>query len=322
MAKSNTASKILPTQAEVVDKVNSLQIRGVEISIMIEEIDFKRNVTLKKWFSVDSSIDGYGYKLGKLLSDLRKVNPEAKQIPQELLKECSLDKIDRRRRSEWEWFYNHQSELDEFFLELAKARKCSKMAVRQNFSSVTALKRAYVEATQKPSNEELMKKCIDCGEKLIKDVNWTHSRYNNWVYVCKYCCSDRGNKDRMWVNNVYIPTSHPDWKPGRYDDWSDVAFSKMKVYNKRSEGDVYVITNPAWKNWYKIGKAVDAKDRVAQLNTASPFRDFEVIKIFTSDDRNRAEVLAHRAAEKICVEKRHEWFYTENVDELIEGITP
>ena len=154
MAKSNTASKILPTQAEVVDKVNSLQVRGVEISIMIEEIDFKRNVTLKKWFSVDSSIDGYGYKLGKLLSDLRKVNPEAKQIPQELLKECSLDKIDRRRRSEGEWFYNHQSELDEFFLELAKARKCSKMAVKQNFSSVTALKRAYVEATQKPSNED------------------------------------------------------------------------------------------------------------------------------------------------------------------------
>lgn len=154
MAKSNTASKILPTQSEVVDKVNSLQVRGVEISIMIEEIDFKRNVTLKKWFSVDSNFDGYGYKLGKLLSDLRQVNPEAKQIPQELLKECSLDKIDRRRRSEWEWFYNHQSELDEFFCELAKARKCSKMAVRQNFSSITALKRAYVEATQKPSNED------------------------------------------------------------------------------------------------------------------------------------------------------------------------
>lgn len=154
MAKSNTASKILPTQSEVVDKVNSLQVRGIEISIMIEEIDFKRNVTLKKWFSVDSNFDGYGYKLGKLLSDLRQVNPEAKQIPQELLKECSLDKIDRRRRSEWEWFYNHQSELDEFFCELAKARKCSKMAVRQNFNSITALKRAYVEATQKPSNED------------------------------------------------------------------------------------------------------------------------------------------------------------------------
>ena len=167
-----------------------------------------------------------------------------------------------------------------------------------------------------------MKKCNSCGEALVKDVNWTHSRYNNHIYKCKYCNSDEGNKDRMWVNSVYIPTSHPDWKAGRYKDWASVAFSNMNNYNKNPAGDVYVITNPAWKNWYKIGKAIDATDRQRQLNTASPFRDFEVIKVYPSEDRNRAETLAHRAAEKICVEKRHEWFYTENVNELLEGITP
>ena len=172
-----------------------------------------------------------------------------------------------------------------------------------------------------------MKKCRVCGEDLVKDINWTYSRQNKKDYICKYCHSDRdlkenGNRDRMWVNNVYISTSHPDWTPGRYPNWAAAAFAKLNMYSAKAKGDIYVITNPAWKNWYKIGKAVDAKDRVGQLNTSSPFRDYNLLKVFTTEDRNRAETLAHRAAEKICVEKRHEWFYTENVDELIEGITP
>lgn len=167
-----------------------------------------------------------------------------------------------------------------------------------------------------------MKKCSTCGEALVKDVNWTHSRYNKGINKCKYCNSDEGNKDRMWVNGVYIPTSHPDWKAGYYKDWSSVAFSNMNNYNKKTEGDVYVITNPAWKNWYKIGKAVDAEDRCKAYQTSSPHRDYELVKVIPCDDRNRAEILAHRVAEKICVEKRNEWFYTENVNELIEGITP
>ena len=167
-----------------------------------------------------------------------------------------------------------------------------------------------------------MKKCNVCSVELIKDVNWTYSRYNKPDYICRYCHSDRGNKDIMHVNGKYIPTSHPDHRGGRYRDWAHVAFSKMEMYSSKPEGYVYVITNPAWKNWYKIGKAVDADDRCRGYQTSSPHRDYELVKVMPCDDRNRAEILAHRAAEKICVEKRNEWLYTENLNELIEGITP
>jgi hypothetical protein len=38
--------------------------------------------------------------------------------------------------------------------------------------------------------------------------------------------------------------------------------------------NLYVISNPAWPGWYKIGKAKDCKDRLNQYNTASPYRDY------------------------------------------------
>ena len=34
----------------------------------------------------------------------------------------------------------------------------------------------------------------------------------------------------------------------------------LEAYNKTKEGYVYIITNPAWKGWVKIGMAVDAED--------------------------------------------------------------
>ena len=68
----------------------------------------------------------------------------------------------------------------------------------------------------------------------------------------------RKNAKRMFVNGKYIPTSNPLHKPGRYKSLDD-AWSHQKIEQTR-EGEIYAITNTAWINWYKIGKAVNAED--------------------------------------------------------------
>ena len=82
------------------------------------------------------------------------------------------------------------------------------------------------------------------------------------------------NTNRMWVDGKYIPASHPLHKPGRYEGFEEAAFSSLKNYKKSKEGQVYVITNPAFEGWVKVGMAVDAIDRLKSYQTSSPFRDF------------------------------------------------
>ena len=173
------------------------------------------------------------------------------------------------------------------------------------------------------------KMCIKCDVELVKDVNWSYSRHKTGNYICKLCHSDgnipnrlKNNNTRMFVNHKYVPKTHPLYKPGRYASFDHAAFSSLPNYTKSTEGQVYIIKNSAWLDWYKIGKAVDAEDRCNKYQTGSPFRDYELLHTFNTSNRNRAETLALRAAEKICLERRGEWFYTKNLNELIEGITP
>jgi len=73
----------------------------------------------------------------------------------------------------------------------------------------------------------------------------------------------RKNTTRMFVNGKYIPKSNPLHKPGRYKSLDD-AWSHQKIEQTR-EGEIYAITNTAWINWYKIGKAVNAEDRLTVI---------------------------------------------------------
>ena len=43
------------------------------------------------------------------------------------------------------------------------------------------------------------------------------------------------------------------------------------------EGYVYVITNKAWPEWVKIGRAIDANDRLRSYQTNSPLRDYWIV---------------------------------------------
>ena len=124
----------------------------------------------------------------------------------------------------------------------------------------------------------------------------------------------RKNVKRMFVNGVYIPTTHPLHKPGRYKSLDD-AWSHQKI-EQTQEGEIYAIKNTAWINWDKIGKAVNAKDRLNAYQTGSPFRNYELITSYEVDDRHVAERKIHKLLVKHNYNKKGEWFYIEDLDEL------
>ena len=80
------------------------------------------------------------------------------------------------------------------------------------------------------------------------------------------------------------------------------------LYDKEKSGHVYVITNPTWKGWVKVGMAIDAEDRCKQYQTSSPYRDYtlQYKKFFAN--RSKAEQEVH----KILINKgktfNGEWF--------------
>jgi len=76
------------------------------------------------------------------------------------------------------------------------------------------------------------------------------------------------------------------------------AFREMAEEGVQA-GDVYVIINKAWPEWVKIGRAIDAKDRLRSYQTSSPLRDYWIVHSRHFDDVNAAERKAHLIAARI-----------------------
>lgn len=116
----------------------------------------------------------------------------------------------------------------------------------------------------------------------------------------------RKNTTRMFVNGKYIPKSHPLHKAGRYKSLDD-AWSHNKIESV-NEGEVYAIVNDAWPEWVKVGKAVDADDRLNGYQTSSPFRDYTVLTTLKAENRHEAEREMHHLFTNVAKERRGEWF--------------
>lgn len=159
-----------------------------------------------------------------------------------------------------------------------------------------------------------MKQCDKCFEtKPLSEFYVSRTISAGYQNQCKDCTRDRRsrNSDRMFVNGVFIPKSHPLHKPGRYKTLDD-AWSHCEIDKRSKEGDVYIIRNMAWTDWYKVGKAVSAEDRLNGYQTSSPFRDYVLVYYETFDNRHRAESEIHRMLEKHkhCLDRKGEWFKT------------
>jgi|TARA_R110000751_G_C13551506_1_gene456362 hypothetical protein len=129
------------------------------------------------------------------------------------------------------------------------------------------------------------------------------------------------NKRRMYVDGKYVPQTHLLWKSGRYNSFNDAAFSSFTNYTSSTKGDVYIITNKAWPEWVKIGKAVDATDRLKSYQTSDPFRAYELHHSVTKENRHTAEVESHKALEVLSKDRKNEWFKVdlETAVSCIEG---
>jgi hypothetical protein len=118
----------------------------------------------------------------------------------------------------------------------------------------------------------------------------------------------KNNPKRMYVNGKYVPKSHPLYKAGTYKSFEDAAFSSLEKYQSSTEGQVYIVTNPSFPEWVKVGMAVDAEDRLRGYQTSSPFRDYELFYSWSVHDRRAAETEAHSILKEWTAGKKNEWF--------------
>lgn len=132
------------------------------------------------------------------------------------------------------------------------------------------------------------------------------------------------DQTKMFVNGKYISKSHPLHKPGKYKTFTDAAFDSLAKYELSREGQVYIITNPNFPEWIKVGMAIDSEDRLNGYQTSSPFRDYSLFTSWSVADRRTAESEAHTLLGK-TYDRRGEWFKCtpeqaqEDVSKLMEN---
>ena len=107
----------------------------------LAKIDKQREAKARKVLKADIQPDGYLARLGKLMFALKQ---EANgRISTSRLKECGIDGIDKRRRSEALWFIENEQECRAFI-----------EASRKGFTSLTALKEAMRKSAKADETPE------------------------------------------------------------------------------------------------------------------------------------------------------------------------
>jgi hypothetical protein len=172
--------------------------------------------------------------------------------------------------------------------------------------------------------KHINKNCNTCGVELT-DTNWNSSWRKTNRTQCQDCNNPnrkKHNPNRMYVNGKYVPKTHPLYKAGRFKTFEGAAFASLKGYETTDEGYVYIITNPCWSNWVKVGMAIDAKDRCNQYQTSSPHRDYKLCYSKFFDDRSSAEKKAHTLLKKEAEDNKGEWFKIKQdiAQEIIETL--
>ena len=71
-------------------------------------------------------------------------------------------------------------------------------------------------------------------------------------------------------------------------------FEGQREQSKDRRGSVYVISNPAFPGYVKVGRAMDVEDRLSSYQTADPLRRYKLEGYVNFADRYAAEKEAHR----------------------------
>jgi len=152
--------------------------------------------------------------------------------------------------------------------------------------------------------------------------------YGPWGNAQRYDTVVKRNRNRMYVNGKYIPVSHPFHTAGRYV-WDKTALdsfntlSNIELVNIDTSGEIYIIENPLFEGWVKVGMAIDSKKRLKDYFTYTPQKNEESYKlIHTIEVKNRmvAESEIHNQLESEC-NRIKEWFQisSERAKEIVSG---
>lgn len=156
--------------------------------------------------------------------------------------------------------------------------------------------------------------CIRCGTELILGENWLECLARKKDYKCRDC-------DNLKRKLNYLKKKAKDGQLSQKDLASLRQTEALQGYNSTSKGDVYIISNPSFQGWVKVGRALQAENRLGDYQTSSPFRNYELHYFVTVQDRMAIERKAHKALEKQFA-RTNEWFYCspEEAQKVIETL--
>ena len=135
-----------------------------------------------------------------------------------------------------------------------------------------------------------VKKCNRCAKVLVVPDTWCIGNERKRNYICKVCDTIKGSENRL----KRLARS--------------IGSRALREYNKAKDGYVYIISNPAWRGWFKVGMAMDAEDRLKGYQTSSPHRDYSLEYSRYFNDRRTAEGSAHEKLDKFTLDRSGEWF--------------
>jgi len=171
----------------------------------------------------------------------------------------------------------------------------------------------------------MLKRCGKCGStKSISDFHKAYARADGHLSICKSCQNGHNALQRIFFGLVggrkrYLELSKPQRKAvresasviqeARLDASAVYAAADEKWNAKHPGGFVYIITNPAFPGWVKIGLTTDPERRLSNYQTASPYRDYEMVEVVKVNDRASAEITIHGDLGGKS-ERKGEWFRT------------
>ena len=122
------------------------------------------------------------------------------------------------------------------------------------------------------------------------------------MIVCKQCGISKKDKSFYPMNKARCKQC--------------ISSNNTNKHKKGNQGYIYVITNPAWKGYYKIGQTINLTKRLSTYQTSSPLRDYSYLSTREVKDMDKAESLLLEELKKFY-EVKGEWVLASKVEYIL-----
>ena len=154
----------------------------------------------KSRFTKSTKADGFDTRLGKLMFALKQ--EAGGRIQSARLKECGINGIDKRRRSEALWFVENETEARQFI-----------QASKKGFTSLTALQAAMRKASKEANTKTAKAEPVKAEPTKVEPSNVGQSRpvtkqvvFDKLVKVCDANGIDMLELAEMIIDHSTAPT--------------------------------------------------------------------------------------------------------------------